>query len=157
ELVVLQTASSFEIANLAACCRVNGIRVSVVPHPHETYLSRLSLLDLDGLPLLRAQEAVPTAFTRAGKRIIDLLVGSLLAIVTLPVIAICGLALRCSTGRAFRWETRIGWHGHEFSMLRLNIERDPQNGSFFQWLLWHMSISELPQLWNIFHGDMSLV
>lgn len=42
-------------------------------------------------------------------------------------------------------------------MWRLNIERDPQNGYFFQRLLWHLSISELPQLWNVFRGDMGLV
>jgi lipopolysaccharide/colanic/teichoic acid biosynthesis glycosyltransferase len=157
EVIILQALNSIEVANLASRCRAAGIRVSLIPQPHEPYLSRLQLLYVDGLALLRPQDATASKAARTIKRAIDLILGALLAIVTLPVLAICALTLRYTTGRCFRWETRIGWRGREFSMLRLNIERNPQSGPFFQWLLWHLSISELPQLWNVFRGDMSLV
>ena len=157
ELILLHNVNSMEVVNLAAQCRAAGIRVSLVPYPYEPYLSRLNLLDLNGIPLLRTHAIAASPLTRAGKRTLDLLLGGALTIVAMPALLFSALILRWTTGRAFRWETRIGWHGQQFSMLRLNIERDPQNGSFFQWLLWHLSISELPQLWNIFCGEMSLV
>jgi lipopolysaccharide/colanic/teichoic acid biosynthesis glycosyltransferase len=67
------------------------------------------------------------------------------------------VALRLSTGSAFRWERRIGWRGVQFSMLRLNVDHNPQNRSRFERTLWQISISELPQFWNVLRGDMSLV
>jgi hypothetical protein len=42
-------------------------------------------------------------------------------------------------------------------MLRLNVDRNPRNGSGFERFLSQSSISELPQFWNVFRGEMSLV
>jgi lipopolysaccharide/colanic/teichoic acid biosynthesis glycosyltransferase len=157
ELVLAHDSTSPEILNLVAQCREQGIRVSLVPQPYELYLSRPSLLDLDGLPLLRLGETTPPASARVGKRLLDLVLGSFLALATSPLLAICALRLHSTTGRALRWERRTGWRGVEFSMLRLNVERDPQTGSRFARMLWRLSISELPQFWNVLRGEMSLV
>lgn len=157
ELVLAHTPASHEILNLVAFCRQRAIRVSLVPQPYELYLSRPQLLDIGGLPLLQLGETAPPASARIGKRVLDLGLGFVLALVTLPIILVSGAALRLSTGRALCWERRIGWHGNQFSMLRLNVERDPQPRSGFAWLLWQFSISELPQFWNVLRGDMSLV
>jgi lipopolysaccharide/colanic/teichoic acid biosynthesis glycosyltransferase len=156
ELVMAHTPASTEILNLVALCRQQAIRVSLVPQPYELYLSRPTLLDLGGLPLLQLDIA-PHASARIGKRILDLALGFALAVVTLPIVLICGAALWFATGSAFRWETRIGWRGAQFSMLRLNVDYNPQNGSRFERVLWQFSISELPQFWNVLRGNMSLV
>jgi lipopolysaccharide/colanic/teichoic acid biosynthesis glycosyltransferase len=157
ELVMAHTPVSNEILNLVALCRQQAIRVSLVPQPYELYLSRPSLLDLGGLPLLQLGEMAPPASARVGKRGLDLGLGFLLAVATLPVVLVSCLAVRWSTGRAFRWERRIGWRGVQFSMLRLNVDRDPQTARRFERMLWRFSISELPQFWNVLKGDMSLV
>jgi lipopolysaccharide/colanic/teichoic acid biosynthesis glycosyltransferase len=157
ELVMAHTPASNEILNLVALCRQQAIRVSLVPQPYELYLSRPSLLDLGGLPLLQLGEMGPPASARIGKRLLDLGLGFVLALSSLPVVLVCGAALRFSTGSAFRWERRIGWQGAQFSMLRLNVDHTPQGGSGFERMLWHFSISELPQFWNVLRGDMSLV
>jgi len=156
ELVMAHTPVSNEILNLVALCRKEAIGVSLVPQPYELYLSRPRLLDLGGLPLLQLGETEP-ASALIGKRVLDIGFGITLAAATLPVVLVCAAILRFSTGHAFRWERRIGWRGIQFSMLRLNVERDPQAGSRFEQMLWRLSISELPQLWNVFRGDMSLV
>jgi lipopolysaccharide/colanic/teichoic acid biosynthesis glycosyltransferase len=157
ELVMANAPASKEILNLVAVCRQQAIRVSLVPQPYELYLSRPSLLDLGGLPLLQLGEVTPLASARIGKRVLDLGLGVVLAVATLPIVLICGAILRFATGRAFRWETRIGWRGAEFSMLRLNVDHDPQNSSRFERMLWQFSVSELPQFWNVLRGEMSLV
>ena len=157
ELVLAQTPASHEILNLVAFCRQRSIRVSLVPQPYELYLSRPRLLDLGGLPLLQLGEMSPPASARVGKRVLDLGLGFALGVVTLPMVLVFAAALRFFTGRAFRWERRIGWQGTQFSMLRLNVERDPQHHSRFERFLWQASISELPQFWNVLRGNMSLV
>jgi lipopolysaccharide/colanic/teichoic acid biosynthesis glycosyltransferase len=157
ELVMTHTPASKEILNLVALCRQQAIRVSLVPQPYELYLSRPSLLDLGGLPLLQLEEVTPLASARTGKRLLDLGLGFVLAAATLPMVLLCGAVLRFRTGHGFRRETRIGWRGAQFSMLRLNVDHDPQNGSQFERMLGQFSISELPQFWNVLRGEMSLV
>jgi|HubBroStandDraft_4_1064222.scaffolds.fasta_scaffold05879_5 lipopolysaccharide/colanic/teichoic acid biosynthesis glycosyltransferase len=157
ELVMAHTAASNEILNLVALCRQKAIRVSLVPQPYELYLSRPSLLDLGGLPLLQFGELEPPVSAGIGKRGLDFALGFVLAALTLPVILLCGAVLRVSTGRAFRWEIRTGWRGTQFAMLRLNVDHDPQRHSGFERMLWQLSVAELPQLWNVLRGEMSLV
>jgi lipopolysaccharide/colanic/teichoic acid biosynthesis glycosyltransferase len=157
ELVMAHTHASNEILNLVALCRQQAIRVSLVPQPYELYLSRPRLLDLGGVPLIQLEEMAPLASARISKRLLDIWLGMVLGVATLPILMICGIILRFSTGRAFRWEGRIGWHGAQFSMLRLNVDRNPPYGSGFERFLSQCSISELPQFWNVFRGEMSLV
>lgn len=157
ELIMAHTSVSNEILNLIALCRQNSIRVSLVPQPYELYLSRPNLLDLGGLPLLQLADAVTPTSARFGKRCFDVTLSFAFAVLTLPAILISAAALRLSTGTAFRWEIRTGLSGKQFSMLRLNVDRDPQSSSRFQRMLWQLSISELPQLWNVLRGEMSLV
>ncbi len=172
ELVIAHAPASNEILNLVALCRQQAIRVSLVPQPYELYLSRLSLLDLGGLPLLRVGDMAAPASARMGKRLLDLGLGFSLAVISLPLILVSGAVLRLRKGRAFRWERRMGWRGAEFPMLRLNVDRSvtdshPDGGkairgeaesrSSFERLLGQFSISELPQFWNVLRGEMSLV
>jgi len=157
ELVIAHPPASREVLDLVALCRKQAIQVSLVPQPYELYLTRPHLLDLGGLPLLQLGEMPPAAAAGAGKRIVDLVLGGALALAALPVVALAAAALRFFTGQGFRWEQRIGWKGAEFSMLRLNVDHNPPHSSRFARLLWHFSLSELPQLWNVVRGEMSLV
>jgi lipopolysaccharide/colanic/teichoic acid biosynthesis glycosyltransferase len=157
ELVLAHTPASGEILNLVAFCRHRNIRVSLVPQPYELYLSRPQLMDLGGLPLLVLGAISPPAPPTIGKRLLDLALGLLLGVATLPLVLACGAALRWQKGQAFRWESRVGQHGKHFPMLRLNVPRAAANLSPLDALLLRLSISELPQFWNVLRGEMSLV
>jgi lipopolysaccharide/colanic/teichoic acid biosynthesis glycosyltransferase len=157
EHILAHSPFSNEILNLIALCRQQAIRVSLVPQPYELYLSKPTLLDLGGLPLLQLADVATPAPARLGRRCFDIVLSLVFSLLTLPIVLTSAAALRLSTGAAFRWETRIGLGGKQFSMLRLNVDRDPQNTSRYQRLLWQISISELPQLWNVLRGEMSLV
>lgn len=157
ELVMAHPPASNEILNLVALCRQQGIQVSLVPQSYELYLSRPSLLDLGDLPLLQLGEMRAAASARLGKRLFDLSMTTVLAVFSLPAILLCGMVLRFSSGKAFRWEQRTGYRGNSFAMLRLNVDRNSAIASRFERLLWQLSISELPQFWNVLRGEMSLV
>jgi lipopolysaccharide/colanic/teichoic acid biosynthesis glycosyltransferase len=157
ELILAVTAPfKPELLNLVGKCRELGINVSVVPQPYELYLSRPTLLDLDGVPLLHLQEPSSTR-TLTWKRVLDVLLGFPLAVLAAPILLPSAFLLYLRKGRAFRWEMRCGRFGKVFPMLRLNIDRHAMVATRFERGLENLSISELPQLWNVLRGDMSLV
>ena len=147
-----------EVLNLAGRCREYGINVSLVPQPYELYLSKPEFLDLDGLPILQLQgPPYSSAVWGWWKRTADILIGSILLAVALPFMLPAAAALRWGKGKGFRWEIRCGQYGAPFSMLRLNVDRPLTQASRFERLLEMLSITELPQLWNVLRGEMTLV
>lgn len=156
-ILALARPSRPEVLNLVGRCRDHGINVSLVPQPYELYLSKPNFIDLDGLPVLRLQAASSSSLYWREKRVVDLLLGVPAFLCAVPLLIPAAIALRWVKGRAFVWEDRCGQHGKAFSMLRLNLDRHDPNMSSFERFLQQFSITELPQLWNVFCGDMSLV
>jgi len=158
EEVIVTTGGPFprEVLNLLARCRKLGIHVCLVPQPYELYLSRPRILDLDGVPLLELNES-PGSATRRWKRMFDLALATVLLLAALPILLPCALWLYLSTGRAFLREPRCGRRGKPFAMFRLNIERQRANAPWIERVLENLSLTELPQLWNVLRGEMSVV
>jgi len=121
--------------------------------------------DLEHLP-----EGGLTSY-RSGKRMLDVLAALLLAPLVLPVIAIAGVGIWLTMGRpVFFSQARVGQGGHVFSILKLRTMRPPGTAGsqiataigddrvtpFGRWLR-RLHIDELPQVWNVLAGEMSLV
>jgi lipopolysaccharide/colanic/teichoic acid biosynthesis glycosyltransferase len=107
-----------------------------------------------------------------GKRALDIALATLALAATAPVLAGCALAVRLADGPGvlFRQE-RIGLDGQPFTLLKFrtlrprddhesatlwNVAHDDRMGPVGR-LLRRTSMDELPQLWNVLRGDMSLV
>jgi lipopolysaccharide/colanic/teichoic acid biosynthesis glycosyltransferase len=145
-----------EVLNLLGKCRKLGIHVSIVPQPYELYLSTPRILDLGGVPLLELNEASGSAI-HLWKRALDLSLGFILVLLAIPVLLPCVGLLYWHKKKAFIWETRCGRLGKPFAMLRLNVRRHANDGSWIERVLENLSLTELPQLWNVMRGEMSLV
>jgi lipopolysaccharide/colanic/teichoic acid biosynthesis glycosyltransferase len=127
----------------------------------------------------RLVNAPTTFYARVGKPAFDRLVGLVLLVVTFPLMAAVGVAVWISVGRPliFR-QPRIGKNGVPFTVFKFRTmrpdrrrqnhpvmqdrrvthksERDPRHTRVGRRLRgW--SLDELPQLWNVVRGDMSLV
>jgi lipopolysaccharide/colanic/teichoic acid biosynthesis glycosyltransferase len=146
-----------EVLKLMEKCREYGISTSLIPHPYELYLSKPEFIDLDGLPVLRLQEYYTSNFALFWKRSFDLVMGGVFLLAALPVLVISAGVLKIRKGQAFTWEERCGQHGKPFRMIRLNVQRDIYQSCWFDHIVDKLSITELPQLWNVLKGDMSLV
>jgi lipopolysaccharide/colanic/teichoic acid biosynthesis glycosyltransferase len=146
-----------EILDLAAGCRSAGLTVSLVPQPYELYLSKPELLDLDGLPLLQWEGAEAVEANPLWKRVLDLAMTVCLLPLALAAIAPAAVVLKLRKGKGFRSELRCGHHGREFWMYRLNSDRHATGLPTHEFLMQRSSLTELPQLFNVLQGEMSLV
>jgi len=156
-IFVVSRSGSPEVTYLMDQCVKRGVAVSIVPQPYELYLSRPELMDLDGLPILRLQHSTLPAMDPPWKRALDLLlVGPFLAL-ALPLILLAALALKIKKGKGFCRELRCGKAGKPFWMYRLNSPRREINLPTYECVLQHLSLTELPQLYNVLRGEMSLV
>lgn len=110
-----------------------------------------------------------TIYRRWGKRTLDLIVVMVLAPIVLPVVGLAALLVRFRMGTpVFFRQIRPGYNSHPFQVVKFRTmtqERDQQGAPLpdekrltgLGVLLRRFSIDELPQLWNVFRGDMSLV
>ncbi|MFG2005054.1 sugar transferase [Spirillospora sp. NPDC048911] len=127
---------------------------------------------LAGMPCRHLVPQLERPSARLAKRTFDVIAAICLLTLALPLIAVCALALRLQDGPGviFR-QARIGQHGRQFTVLKFRTLRPTDDHeSDTRWcvegdvriaavgrLLRRTSLDELPQLWNVLRGDMSLV
>jgi|SRR5579859_6821405 len=131
-----------------------------------------------------ARDSVPGPFYEPCKRIFDLILGLALLIVATPVILSAAVFIRLETkGSPFFIQTRLGRHGKSFKIVKLRgmfIDARARFASYYDYsrhrdlefcfhheedprvtragrFIRKTSIDELPNLWNVVLGDMSLV
>jgi lipopolysaccharide/colanic/teichoic acid biosynthesis glycosyltransferase len=158
ELIVVEPLPpGLESEKLISNCRKAGIRVQLVPQRYELYLSKAKLTEIEDVPLLSLEEQTLSTVGLKVKRIVDLLGALPLLVLSLPLLVLSAAALRSQKDKVLRKELRCGKKGRLFWMYRLNVDREAPNLSGCEWVLVRFSITELPQLWNVLKGDMSLV
>ena len=122
---------------------------------------------------VNASNVTPRSFParyRYAKRSLDLVVATLGLIVCAPVIALLAILVRLdSPGGAFFIQTRVGQYGTLFPIFKLRTMRAPEGPGVSDLtddearvtrvgrVLRRWSVDELPQLFNVVRGDMSLV
>ncbi len=131
------------------------------------------MINLDGVPLVGLQ-ALPlhSAWNRFMKRVLDLVGAAFGLIVTAPILLACAAAVKLtSRGPVFFKQDRLGENGKHFQLYKLRTmpadaekesgpvlpKRDDPRATPVGRFLRRFSLDELPQLWNVIRGDMSLV
>ncbi|MCR4895727.1 MAG: undecaprenyl-phosphate glucose phosphotransferase [Lachnospiraceae bacterium] len=154
-------------------CEKFGVHTKFIPDYNSVVPTRPYTEDVDGLPVINIRH-VP--LTNSGnifiKRVVDI-VGSLLGIIlTSPIMLICAILIACtSRGPVIFAQERVGLHNKPFKMYKFRTmkvqtsaserkgwtrKNDPRVTKVGR-VLRRTSIDELPQLFNILKGDMSLV
>jgi lipopolysaccharide/colanic/teichoic acid biosynthesis glycosyltransferase len=146
-----------ETEQLLSSCREAGVRMHVVPQQYELYLSKARLTEIEDVPLLSLEEHTLPAIRVRVKRSLDLFGAACLLVLCAPFLMFSALFLRWNKGRTIRTELRCGQDGKPFWMYRLNVERNENQLGVFERFLVQFSVTELPQLFNVLKGEMSLV
>jgi len=158
ELIIVEPVPAGpETEKLISKCRESGMRIHLVPQHYELYLSKAELTEIEDVPLLSVDECRLPALGASVKRGVDVMGALLLLLLSAPLVVLSAAALYAMKGKAFRKEPRCGKNGVLFGMYRLNVDRDAKHLPGYARILAELSVTELPQLWNVLKGEMSLV
>ncbi len=172
EVVIALNAQETErIFELISACEKNGVRYSVIPFYNDV-LSANPQIDVIGRSKLmrlrtNALDNVGHAFL---KRVFDIVASGLGLVVLSPLLLALAVGVKLSSpGPILFKQERVGYNRKTFMMLkfrsmRVNTEEntawttdnDPRKTKFGSFIR-KCSLDELPQLWNVFTGSMSLV
>jgi Undecaprenyl-phosphate glucose phosphotransferase len=148
------------------------VDIKVVPDLVQVIALRARLEELDGIPIINIHDVPLKGINNVLKRSIDVLISAGALIVLSPLTLLIALLIRVtSTGPAFFRQERMGLDGKRFYAWKFRSmydgaeretgpvwarEDDPRCTPLGK-LLRRSSLDEIPQLWNVLRGDMSLV
>jgi len=168
--------------SIAHACEEEGIKLRIMADLYDLEVARVSLMKLDNIPLLTLEPVALDEYKLALKRMIDIVLVVLSLPVVLPLMGCIALAVKFdSPGPVFFIQERIGLKKRRFNMIKFRsmyagseekirelehlneaegpifkISNDPRVtrvGRFIR----RTSLDELPQLFNVLGGSMSLV
>ena len=185
-IIAFSMAEHDRLLSMTRECWARGVTVSVVPRLFEIKGTRLSVDHLGGLPLFQFDPPDPKGWQFRVKYALDRVVAAALLLFLSPLLITATLAVLISLGRPiFYRQRRVGRDGKVFEMVKFRSLRNvesTEHESDADWaaaelggehvashapLEWRMTrvsaflrrtaIDEIPQLWNVLRGDMSLV
>ena len=148
------------------------VDIKVVPDLLQVIALRARLEDLDGVPVININDVPLQGFNSAVKRAIDIAISSVsLVVFAIPFGLIALLVRMSSHGEIFYRQERMGLDGKPFTIVKFRSmfadaerdtgpvwarEDDPRVTPLGRFLR-KSNLDELPQLWNVLRGDMSIV
>jgi Undecaprenyl-phosphate glucose phosphotransferase len=148
------------------------VDVKVVPDLVQFLALRARLEDLDGVPIINIHDVPLQGINAVIKRAIDLAISGSAALILLVPCAVIALAIKwTSPGRVFYRQERMGLDGRPFWVYKfrsMNTDAEHTTGPIWARdddprctavgrILRRWDLDELPQIWNVFRGDMSIV
>ncbi len=181
-VIALPRGAYRRIAQLVAEISGLPVRLHVVPDYFDVAFSSFSVDNLAGIPVIGLRDPAIDGFQRLVKRVVDLCLGTCLLILSLPLLLVVALGIWLQDrGPVFYLTERVGENQKVFRMLKFRsmvinasslqdeVNQYDADGNLIhkaaddfrvtrlgRWIRKH-SVDELPNLWNVLKGDMSLV
>ncbi len=171
-LLALGTEDHATLDEVLRVCDGKPVTLKLVPDFYAAVGGMARTEHTYGLPLIEVLPEPIPAWERRTKRIVDVVVSALVLVVGLPVwLAIAALVRLTSPGPAIYRQTRVGRHGRRFTILKFRTmvdgaeretgpvwagRRDARVTPLGRWLR-RLRVDEVPQMWNVLVGQMSLV
>jgi putative colanic acid biosynthesis UDP-glucose lipid carrier transferase len=146
--------------------------IRYVPDIFEYQLMHHSLSEIAGVPVVNISYSAIDGMNEVIKTIEDYVLSAILLILASPVMLLIAIGVKLSSpGPILYRQRRVGWNGHEFTMYKFRsmpVEAEKETGPVwanqvdkratrFGSFLRKTSLDELPQLFNVLQGKMSLI
>jgi lipopolysaccharide/colanic/teichoic acid biosynthesis glycosyltransferase len=171
-----------QVREALLACEIEGVEAWISADFMQTVSSNVQFDQFAGQPLLVYRTTPAISWELAAKRVLDLFGAVALMILTSPIMLIVAILIRAtSPGPVIFSQNRSGLHGRSFRMYKFRsmvtnaeqaraelearnemsgpvfkVQNDPRVTGLGAWLR-RTSLDELPQLWNVIRGEMSLV
>jgi exopolysaccharide biosynthesis polyprenyl glycosylphosphotransferase len=171
-IIALPEAPSDVILPIISDCHRARVATKVYPSVFQLITSDLSIGHLGGLPLLTVRDTVLRGWRLTLKRTMDVVVTGVGLVFLAPFMLLLAVVIKLdSPGRAFYTQERMGLDEKPFQMIKFRsmsegaedetgpvwaVKEDPRRTRLGA-LIRRYSLDELPQLINVFTGEMSLV
>lgn len=181
-MVVEHGLTHAQLLETIDACERQNIPAQLIPPIYDLLIAPTDLTSVNGIPTLRIDEVRSQLIQNAVKRIMDIVGSALLLLLLSPLLIGIAVAIRrTSPGPVLFRQTRGGRNGRPFNMLKFRtmvcdaearlesvldinqldqpafkIVDDPRITPVGRWLR-RFSLDELPQLFNVLKGDMTLV
>jgi Undecaprenyl-phosphate glucose phosphotransferase len=171
-LIALPSSQQDEVTRVLELLKDETVDVRLVPDVHAYVTLGCEVEDFDGVPVVRINDSPLIGWYAAAKRLLDVAVAAIALVVLSPLLLlIAALVKLTSPGPVLYSQERMGLDGRTFQMLKFRSMRvDAEDKTGAVWarevdnrrtvlgtLLRKTSLDELPQLWNVLRGEMSLV
>jgi Undecaprenyl-phosphate glucose phosphotransferase len=170
--VALPLEEHVKMLGLVEATNREGVDVHVVPDLLQFIALRARLENLDGVPIISLNDVPLRGFNSILKRAIDMAIsGAALLVFGMPILILAAIIKRTSPGPVFYKQERMGLDGKAFQVFKFRSmyegaedetgpvwarDNDPRCTPVGRWLR-RFDFDELPQLWNVLKGDMSIV
>jgi exopolysaccharide biosynthesis polyprenyl glycosylphosphotransferase len=171
-LIAFSSSRGSDMVDLIRTCDRLECEIFTVPRLFELHNTGRDWDEVGGIPLIRLRRAAFRSATWQLKRLVDIVAAGLGLLALAPVLLACAMAVRSEGGPGFLFrQVRVGLDGRSFELLKFrsmrpanendsqttwNISTDSRVGKVGRFLR-KTSLDELPQLWNVLRGQMSLV
>lgn len=180
-VVALPPSSSLAVSDAVSACRSSGVQCTIVPDLADVQAGRLHTEEIAGIPLFTLSTNEIAGFNYLQKRVLDTLLAALLLAVLSPLLLVIIIAIKLdSRGPILFRQVRVGRNGREFQLHKFRSmvpeaermmeelypgssaeplfkRRDDPRRTRVGRLLRRTSLDELPQMFNVITGDMSMV
>ncbi len=170
--VALPLEEHVKMLSVVEATNREGVDVHVVPDLLQFIALRARLENLDGVPIISLNDVPLRGFNSLLKRTADVAISSIaLLALSMPFAIIALIIRRTSKGPVFYKQERMGLDGKAFEVYKFRSmyvgaedetgpvwarDNDPRCTRVGRFLR-RMDLDELPQLWNVLRGDMSIV
>ncbi|SFW36857.1 sugar transferase [Selenomonas ruminantium] len=153
-------------------CHENSKEVLMIPNTYEVFCVGATLDKIDDIPVFRSQRLYPSLEVRTLKRSMDIAVAGIGIICAMPFMLATAIAIKVGDhGPILYSQIRTGRYGKEFRIYKfrtMKVDAEKNTGPMLAQqndpritklgkLLRAARLDELPQIWNVLIGDMSIV
>lgn len=171
-LIALGPGESHETDAILEHIQDETVDIRLVPDVLRYVTLGCEVEDFDGMPVVRLNDSPLVGSAAYAKRVMDIVVSMLALVGLAPILATIAVLVKLtSRGPVLYAQERMGLDGRTFRMLKfrsMRVDAEQESGAVwanandsrrtaFGTFLRKTSLDELPQLWNVLRGDMSLV